>query len=96
MYQNKNISDCLRIIICGSVDDGKSTLIGRLLYETKKVFKDQLDVFNEDNKKFGSHEHKLDFSLLCKNLSVTSQTLLSTLSLGIKIIIGPFTAKINS
>ena len=68
--ENKNnFNEHLRIITCGSVDDGKSTLIGRLLYETKKLYADQLKVFNEDNKRFGSQKNKLDFSLLVDGLS---------------------------
>ena len=59
--KEKNI---LRFITCGSVDDGKSTLIGRLLYESKLVFEDQLEKLNNDNKKFGTQENKIDFALL--------------------------------
>ena len=51
------------------MDDGKSTLIGRLLYETKKLHADQLKIFNEENIKFGTHKNKLDFSLLVDGLS---------------------------
>ncbi len=69
MSINKDYNKHLRIIICGSVDDGKSTLIGRLLYETKKLHTDQLKIFNEENIKFGTHKNKLDFSLLVDGLS---------------------------
>ena len=69
MKIKNNFNEHLRIITCGSVDDGKSTLIGRLLYETKKLYVDQLKVFNEDNKRFGSQKNKLDFSLLVDGLS---------------------------
>ena len=69
MKIKNNFNEHLRIITCGSVDDGKSTLIGRLLYETKKLYADQLKVFNEDNKRFGSQKNKLDFSLLVDGLS---------------------------
>ena len=51
------------------MDDGKSTLIGRLLYETKKLHADQLKIFKEENIKFGTQENKLDFSLLVDGLS---------------------------
>ena len=51
------------------MDDGKSTLIGRLLYETKKLYADQLKIFKEENIKFGTQENKLDFSLLVDGLS---------------------------
>ena len=60
--------DTLRFITCGSVDDGKSTLIGRLLYETKKVFEDQLHSLAGDSKTFGTQGQKLDFALLVDGL----------------------------
>ncbi len=69
MNIKKKINEHLRIITCGSVDDGKSTLIGRLLYESKKIYIDQLKIFNEENKRIGSQENKLDFSLLVDGLS---------------------------
>ena len=53
----------LRFITCGSVDDGKSTLIGRLLYESKLLFEDQLAALQADSKRMGKEDH-LDFSLL--------------------------------
>ena len=46
--------DTLRFITCGSVDDGKSTLIGRLLYESKLIFEDQLEALKAESKKFGT------------------------------------------
>ena len=58
----------LRFITCGSVDDGKSTLIGRLLYETKLIFKDQLEALEADSKKFGTQGDRLDFALLVDGL----------------------------
>ena len=60
--------DILRFVTCGSVDDGKSTLIGRLLYDTKLIFKDQLDALKEDSKKFGTQRGRLDFALLVDGL----------------------------
>ena len=51
--------DTLRFITCGSVDDGKSTLIGRLLYETKLIFEDQLEALKADSKKFGTQGEPL-------------------------------------
>ena len=60
--------DTLRFITCGSVDDGKSTLIGRLLYETKLVFEDQLESLLADSKKFGTQGDRLDFALLTDGL----------------------------
>ena len=69
MQIEKKIQEHLRVIVCGSVDDGKSTLIGRLLYETKELHTDQLKIFNEENNEFGTHKNKLDFSLLVDGLS---------------------------
>ncbi len=60
--------DTLRFITCGSVDDGKSTLIGRLLYETKLVYEDQLAALEADSKKFGTQGERLDFALLVDGL----------------------------
>jgi len=59
----------LRFITCGSVDDGKSTLIGRLLYETKMIFDDQLDALRSDSKKFGTQGEGIDFALLVDGLA---------------------------
>ena len=60
--------DTLRFITCGSVDDGKSTLIGRLLYETKLIYEDQLEALEADSKKFGTQGEGLDFALLVDGL----------------------------
>ncbi|HET9917215.1 MAG TPA: GTP-binding protein, partial [Candidatus Binatia bacterium] len=60
--------DTLRFITCGSVDDGKSTLIGRLLYETKLIFEDQLEALKADSKKYGTQGDRLDFALLVDGL----------------------------
>jgi bifunctional enzyme CysN/CysC len=54
----------LRFITCGSVDDGKSTLIGRMLYEAGAVFDDQLSALDSDSKKFGTQGEAPDFALL--------------------------------
>ncbi|HTR14091.1 MAG TPA: sulfate adenylyltransferase subunit CysN [Roseiarcus sp.] len=58
----------LRLLTCGSVDDGKSTLIGRLLYEKKLIFDDQLNALERDSKKFGTTEDAIDFALLVDGL----------------------------
>jgi bifunctional enzyme CysN/CysC len=58
----------LRFITCGSVDDGKSTLIGRLLYESKLVFDDQLAALERDSIRFGTQRGDLDFALLLDGL----------------------------
>jgi len=60
--------DTLRFITCGSVDDGKSTLIGRLLYETKLIFEDQLEALKVDSQKFGTQGERLDLALLVDGL----------------------------
>jgi bifunctional enzyme CysN/CysC len=59
----------LRFITCGSVDDGKSTLIGRLLYESKLIFDDQLAALEADSKRVGTQGGALDFALLVDGLA---------------------------
>ncbi|MGM1054041.1 MAG: sulfate adenylyltransferase subunit CysN [Pseudomonadota bacterium] len=59
----------LRFITCGSVDDGKSTLIGRLLFESKLLFEDQLAAIEADSKKFGTQGGDIDFALLVDGLA---------------------------
>ena len=58
----------LRFLTCGSVDDGKSTLIGRLLYDAKAIFDDQQDALQSDSKKFGTVDNGIDFALLVDGL----------------------------
>ena len=65
-HENKNV---LRCVVCGSVDDGKSTLMGRLLYESKVLSDDQLDMLEAESKKWGTQGHELDFALLTDGLS---------------------------
>ncbi|MBC6404506.1 MAG: sulfate adenylyltransferase subunit CysN [Rhodospirillales bacterium] len=64
--ENKSL---LRFITCGSVDDGKSTLIGRLLYESKLIFEDQLAALEADSKKVGTQGEQIDFALLVDGLA---------------------------
>ena len=59
----------LRFITCGSVDDGKSTLIGRLLYDSKMIFEDQLAALESDSKKVGTQGGEIDFALLVDGLA---------------------------
>src|SRR4029079_12362497 len=59
----------LRFITCGSVDDGKSTLIGRMLYEAKMLFEDQLAAVEADSRKWGTQGGDIDFALLVDGLS---------------------------
>ena len=61
--------DLLRFITCGSVDDGKSTLIGRMLYEAQLIFDDQVASLQNDSKKHGTQEGEIDFALLVDGLS---------------------------
>lgn len=65
-HENKKIC---RFITCGSVDDGKSTLIGRLLYDSKMIFEDQLAAIEKDSKKVGTTGEKIDLALLVDGLA---------------------------
>ncbi len=65
-HQNKSL---LRFITCGSVDDGKSTLIGRLLYDSKMIFEDQLAALEADSKRVGTQGQEIDFALLVDGLA---------------------------
>ena len=65
-HENKSL---LRFITCGSVDDGKSTLIGRLLYDSKMIFEDQLASLEADSKKVGTQGENIDFALLVDGLA---------------------------
>ena len=61
--------DLLRFITCGSVDDGKSTLIGRLLWESQQIFDDQLSALRADSKRHGTQGQDIDFALLVDGLA---------------------------
>ena len=61
--------ELLRFITCGSVDDGKSTLIGRLLYDSRQIFDDQLAALEADSKRVGTQGEAIDFALLVDGLS---------------------------
>ena len=61
--------DLLRFITCGSVDDGKSTLIGRMLWESRQLFDDQVDVLQADSQRYGTQGSAIDFALLVDGLS---------------------------
>ena len=65
-HQHKGL---LRFITCGSVDDGKSTLIGRLLYDSKMIFEDQLAALEADSRRHGTQGQEIDFALLVDGLS---------------------------
>jgi bifunctional enzyme CysN/CysC len=66
VHQHKSL---LRFITCGSVDDGKSTLIGRLLYDSKMIFEDQLATLESDSKRMGTQGQAIDFALLVDGLA---------------------------
>jgi bifunctional enzyme CysN/CysC len=65
-HQHKTM---LRFITCGSVDDGKSTLIGRLLYDSKMIFEDQLATLQADSRRMGTQGQEIDFALLVDGLA---------------------------
>ena len=67
--ERQTAKELLRFITCGSVDDGKSTLIGRLLYETRQIFDDQMAALEADSRKIGTQGDKIDFALLVDGLS---------------------------
>ncbi|MEC7577250.1 MAG: GTP-binding protein, partial [Pseudomonadota bacterium] len=73
MLDNENpqtdSASLLQFITCGSVDDGKSTLIGRLLFETGQIPEDHLQALTEDSKKFGTTGEEIDYALLIDGLS---------------------------
>ena len=60
--------DLLRLLTAGSVDDGKSTLIGRLLFDSKKLYEDQLQALERDSKRVGNAGEHIDYALLCDGL----------------------------
>ena len=67
--QRHETKSLLRFITCGSVDDGKSTLLGRLLYDTKLLFDDQLAALEGDSLRHGTQNGELDFALLVDGLA---------------------------
>ena len=67
--QQHETKGLLRFITCGSVDDGKSTLIGRLLHDTKLLFDDQLSALASDSKRHGTQGDNIDFALLVDGLA---------------------------
>src|SRR5262245_60766265 len=66
VHEHKSL---LRLLTCGSVDDGKSTLIGRLLYDAKMIFEDQLAALVADSQRVGTQKDALDFALLVDGLA---------------------------
>ncbi len=73
-YLDKHLKkSLLRFITCGSVDDGKSTLLGRLLYDTKTIFSDQFSQLQADSKKFGTQGGSIDYALLLDGLAAEQE-----------------------
>jgi bifunctional enzyme CysN/CysC len=68
-FEQQRGQDLLRFITCGSVDDGKSTLIGRLLWEAQQLFDDQIAALEAESKKYGTQGQDIDFSLLVDGLA---------------------------
>jgi bifunctional enzyme CysN/CysC len=66
--ESQRDKETLRFITCGSVDDGKSTLIGRLLYESKSIFDDQLQALESESRQYGTQGEKIDLALLVDGL----------------------------
>ena len=66
--------DLLRLLTAGSVDDGKSTLIGRLLFDSKKLYEDQLDALERDSKRMGNAGDHIDYALLLDGLKGRART----------------------
>ena len=66
--ENQQHKSLLRFLACGSVDDGKSTLIGRLLHDTQQLYEDQLVSLESESKKIGTVAEGLDFALLVDGL----------------------------
>ena len=69
LLKHSQHTSLLRFITCGSVDDGKSTLIGRLLYDSKMIFEDQLAALEADSKRIGTQGQNIDFALLVDGLA---------------------------
>jgi bifunctional enzyme CysN/CysC len=67
--KDQSTKSTLRFLTCGSVDDGKSTLIGRLLYDSKLIFEDQLAALEADSKRMGTQGQEIDFALLVDGLA---------------------------
>lgn len=68
--------DLLRFLTAGSVDDGKSTLIGRLLFDSKKLYEDQLDALERDSKRMGNAGDHIDYALLLDGLKAEREQVL--------------------
>ena len=72
--------DLLRLLTAGSVDDGKSTLIGRLLFDSKKLYEDQLDALERDSKRVGNAGEHIDYALLLDGLKAERNWIYGSIS----------------
>ena len=63
-FKNQSEKKQLKILTCGSVDDGKSTLLGRLMYDSKNIYSDQLSQTQTESEKYGTQGKKIDLALL--------------------------------
>ena len=68
VFQNQNKKKQVKILTCGSVDDGKSTLLGRLLYDSQNVFVDQMDQVKIESEKYGTQGKDIDLASLSEFL----------------------------
>ena len=76
---NDERKDLLRFLTAGSVDDGKSTLIGRLLFDSKKIYEDQLDALERDSKRMGNAGDHIDYALLLDGLKAGDKVIVEGL-----------------
>ena len=67
-FENQNKKKQLKILTCGSVDDGKSTLLGRLMYDSKNIYSDQLIQTQAESEKYGTQGKEIDLALLIDGL----------------------------
>ena len=78
---NDERKDLLRFLTAGSVDDGKSTLIGRLLFDSKKIYEDQLDALERDSKRMGNAGDHIDYALLLDGLKAGDKVIVEGLNM---------------
>ena len=77
--------DLLRFLTAGSVDDGKSTLIGRLLFDSKKLYEDQLDALERDSKRMGNAGDHIDYALLLDGLKAEREPSMWLTAISVRI-----------
>ena len=77
-FDQQNKKKQLKILTCGSVDDGKSTLIGRLLFDSKNVFADQISQTEIESQKYGTQGKEVDLALLIDGLQADKSIIIDT------------------